>query len=133
MPAGYERGQRTWPSAINACAVLSVRGVDCWGDNKTGGLGDGTTTNSSTPVAVARCGRDRKLSGVASLASEHGHASYCAVLTSGGVDCWGTTTGELGNGTTILIPPVDSRSSRSVRAGPERLTGVGSGSESGSG
>jgi hypothetical protein len=35
-----------------ACAVKSDGSAWCWGPNQLGGLGDGTTTTSSRPVAV---------------------------------------------------------------------------------
>jgi hypothetical protein len=36
-----------------SCAVRSAGGIECWGGNSDGVLGDGTTTNSPSPVAVA--------------------------------------------------------------------------------
>src|SRR5262249_37958334 len=35
-----------------ACAVLSNGQVQCWGDNADGELGDGTSTDRSSPVTV---------------------------------------------------------------------------------
>ena len=64
------------------CAVLSTHRVDCWGQNTSGELGDGTTTNSDVPVAVTG------LTDASSVAS-NGRSTRCAELTTGGVDCWG--------------------------------------------
>ncbi len=75
------------------CAVTSADGVACWGDNSDGALGDGTTTDHSTPADVSR------LTGVAAVAAGLSHT--CAVTSSGGVRCWGNNAfGELGDGTT---------------------------------
>ncbi len=91
-------------SADNSfCALLTSGGVDCWGYGADGELGDGTfyagiQQGSAFPVAVTGVGGSGTLSGVASLASENN--SFCALLTSGGVDCWGYGAGgELGDGT----------------------------------
>ena len=52
---------------------------------------------SAVPVPVEAVGGTGTLNGVTSLASDGG--SVCAVLSSGGVDCWGEGVyGELGNG-----------------------------------
>jgi alpha-tubulin suppressor-like RCC1 family protein len=75
--------------------------VDCWGNGYYGELGNGTfyTTGnegSATPVEVVGVGGTGTLTGVTSLAS--GAYGYCALLTSSGVDCWGTgASGALGN------------------------------------
>jgi alpha-tubulin suppressor-like RCC1 family protein len=79
--------------AAHTCALTPSGDVLCWGWNAWGQLGNGSTTGSAVPTAVTG------LSGQAiSLAA--GGAFTCAVLASGGVDCWGyNATGQLGDGT----------------------------------
>ncbi len=85
------------------CALLDSSGVDCWGFGGNGELGNGTFTSglndgSDTPVPVSGVGGSGSLSGVESLVGD-ANGTFCGVLTSGGVDCWGYgVNGELGDG-----------------------------------
>jgi len=85
-----------------ACALTDHRAVACWGDNSFGELGDGSMTNSSTPVDVSAL-----TSGVAAISS--GQYAACALMVSGGVKCWGDNgEGQLGDGSrTATSTPVD--------------------------
>jgi len=77
----------------HTCAVVGDGSVRCWGRNGNGQLGNGTTTDSSLPVAAGLFGT------ITAVAA--GGDSSCALLFNGGVRCWGLNDlGQLGNGTT---------------------------------
>ncbi|HTX12291.1 MAG TPA: hypothetical protein VME22_26980 [Solirubrobacteraceae bacterium] len=77
----------------NACALFASGGIECWGFNEYGQLGNGTTSYISPKASV---------SGITNAtAVSAGERDTCAVLAGGGVDCWGENRGgQLGDGTT---------------------------------
>src|SRR6266498_2329562 len=120
----------------HSCALTSAGGMKCWGNNRSGAVGDGTTTVRSTPVDVSgvsggvtaitvgcaltsggrvQCwGSDLAAvdvpglsSGVTAIAGGLLHG--CALTSAGGVKCWGSNDrGQLGDGTTVdRSTPVD--------------------------
>ena len=79
----------------HSCAILDDGSAMCWGYNFYGQLGDGTTTYSSTPVAVILP------AGRTATALALGGAHSCAILDDASTMCWGYNNyGQLGDGTT---------------------------------
>ncbi len=80
-------------------ALTTMGAAYCWGYNNHGELGDGTTTQRTSPVAV--------LGGLTFATVSAGNVFTCGVTTGGAAYCWGhNESGELGDGTTndSLVP-----------------------------
>jgi len=83
----------------HTCAILDDGSVSCWGNNIAGQLGNGETTDQSTPSLTSSLGTGRK---AVAISSGQGH--NCAILDNGTVSCWGYGPyGQLGNGETNEI------------------------------
>jgi alpha-tubulin suppressor-like RCC1 family protein len=111
---------------FHTCALMLDTTVKCWGTNKEGQLGDGSTTDTTAPVAViAAPGSTTPLSGVMAIAS--GDFRTCALLADTTVTCWGWKyVSQLGGPNVVPKPdvtpvPVNDSPSGGVLSG---VTGI---------
>jgi alpha-tubulin suppressor-like RCC1 family protein len=89
-------GQPVAAGVYHSCALKPNGTVACWGRNTFGPLGNGTTTDATTTVAVTG------LNDAVAIAAGNDHS--CALKTSGTVVCWGfNNRGQLGNGSTTYV------------------------------
>ncbi len=97
----------------HTCALLKNGQMQCWGSNESGQLGDSTTDNRTTPVAVSSLSDDT----VHVVAMSAGQETSCALLSDGGMKCWGKNgDGQLGIGHTS-----------NAEAKPQQVLGLTSG------
>lgn len=95
MVAGLSDATAVSAGEKHSCALTGTGTVMCWGENDYGEIGDGSSTNRSSPVAVSGLG------GVIQLKA--GSLHNCALLSTGTMKCWGGGLyGELGNGATAI-------------------------------
>lgn len=93
------------------CGLSPANGWYCWGDNQQGGLGDGTTTNRVTPVAVT--------GGLTFATVSSGGINFtCGLTAANAAYCWGNNWyGQLGDGTMT-----DRHTPVAVTGGPTFVT-----------
>jgi len=113
----------------HTCAIVGGDALQCWGDNRYGQLGDGTTTDSWLPLDVPGLG-----AGVAQIAAGGSGSHTCVIMTGGTMKCWGHgSAGELGDGTNTSAQstPVDviglNATMSKVTAGDEFTCAITSG------
>ena len=83
----------------HTCAILDNGSVSCWGRGVYGQLGNGATSDVTTPTLTSSLGTGRTAVALSSGASGGHHT--CAILDNGAVSCWGSGSyGQLGNGAT---------------------------------
>ena len=71
---------------LHVCALDTQGQAYCWGRNNYGQLGNGSTNDSNTPVAVDASG---VLAGKTLTQIQSGETSTCALDSSGQAYCWG--------------------------------------------
>ncbi|MBU6227748.1 MAG: hypothetical protein KGQ43_09195, partial [Acidobacteria bacterium] len=109
----------------HTCAIQTVSSVDrmfCWGRNNKGQLGDGTTTNSNVPTALASPFNTAGVQNggsyqypVAAAGAEH-TCAQSSVNTK--IYCWGSNSnGQLGVGDTSDRPNPTSTGEDGASAG----------------
>ena len=79
----------------HSCVIVNTAtttgGVQCWGYNNYGQLGNNNTTEQNSPTPVVGVGGSGFLSGVTAISAtgyDDNFGFTCAVV-NGGVDCWG--------------------------------------------
>ncbi|MBK8093331.1 MAG: hypothetical protein IPK32_15415 [Verrucomicrobiaceae bacterium] len=107
-------------SASHTLAVASDGTVYGWGYNYNGELGDGTTANPYSPVAVSMTGA---LAGKTVVAVAAGYYHSLALTSDGLLFAWGkNSSGQLGNGSTtdsttaVAVDMAGALSGKSVTA-----------------
>ncbi len=84
------------------CGINTVGALKCWGSNASSQLGDGTTTNRSSPILIDQGTAYSQIAAGSYAIDTTGESSYsCGITSAGALKCWGTNFyRQLGDGTT---------------------------------
>jgi alpha-tubulin suppressor-like RCC1 family protein len=84
----------------NGCALMTDNTLWCWGENGNGAVGDGTWSDTGTPVEV-NVGFYTPIVSM-SIGDYNGAASVCTHHEDGTLNCWGENSqGQVGDGNNI--------------------------------
>jgi alpha-tubulin suppressor-like RCC1 family protein len=111
-------------AAVGMAGIRVVRAdlVKDWGFNGFGQLGNGTTTDSNSPIAIANLS-----SGVSAVAAGGGHS---LAVQNGAILAWGYNfDGELGNGTVTTASPDGITSPVAVTGLTSGVTAIAAGNQ----
>lgn len=89
LPVDLNAGGTTFASTAlgtrHGCALTAAGAAWCWGENEHGVVGDGSTTDRSSPVAVSGTHTFKSLAA--------GPTYTCGIRSDDTVWCWGTQSG----------------------------------------
>ncbi len=78
-----------WSRETTSCAVTSYGSLSCWGSNRFSAVGDGTSSDASTPKLITMPGGS-----LVQLVETNGMQT-CASTTEGSLYCWGSLVGPV--------------------------------------
>jgi alpha-tubulin suppressor-like RCC1 family protein len=102
--------------ASTTCGITSDNLAYCWEANPAGGMGDGTSTGSTTPIAV------NTATGFVAISS--GALHTCAIADTGHAYCWGGgALGQLGVSSSTLSGRCGAEAAIPCSRRPVRVSG----------
>jgi alpha-tubulin suppressor-like RCC1 family protein len=107
---------------FHTCGITTDNRAFCWGNNRVGQVGDGSTVRQRLQPSLVAGGRSYRQ--VSAGVGSFGGGFTCAVTTSDRAFCWGDgRRGQIGDGSTILrFTPravAGGRSFRQISAGDD--------------
>jgi alpha-tubulin suppressor-like RCC1 family protein len=100
LPSGVFNDETFASGENHSCAIAVAGPTYCWGDNRSGQLGDGTTGSRSTPTLVSG-GLSFTM-----LVATGINATTCGLTSAGNSYCWGSDSQLRGRASALSTAPV---------------------------